>query len=214
MIYPTIKIAIIDDHLMVINGLKAMLAGAPDMDVIFECQDGNKLLEHLATLQPNVILMDIQLPDISGVELCKTISRKYPDVRVIALTSHDDSHYVRQMLRNGAAGYLLKNTDYNTLLKAIRDVNEGKQYLDNQIQQNLIHEAITGQRVSKYEIPLTKREVEVLKYIGEALSNQEIAEKLYISLRTVETHRFNITQKLGVKNTASLVKEAIKRGLA
>jgi DNA-binding NarL/FixJ family response regulator len=198
----------------VINGLKAMLAATPDIEVILDCQSGESLLERLAITEPDVLLMDIQLPDIPGTELCKTIARQYPSIRMIALTSHDDSHYVRHMLRNGAAGYLLKNTDFSTLVQAIRTVNDGKQYLDEQIAQNLIHEAITGQRVSKYEIPLTKREIEILKYIGETLSSQQIADHLHISLRTVETHRFNIIQKLGVKNTAGLVKEAIRRGLA
>ncbi|MGX5816583.1 response regulator [Chitinophaga lutea] len=211
---PTIHLAIVDDHLVVINGIKAMLSGANDIAVLFDCQDGQSLLEHLRLLQPDVLLMDIQLPDVSGVELCRTVLREYPHLRIIALTSHDDSHFVRQMLRNGAAGYLLKNTDYQTLLKAIRTVDAGQQYIDGQIQQNLVHEAITGQRISKYEIPLTKREQEILHLIGEALSSQQIADQLHISLRTVETHRSNIIQKLGVKNTAGLVKEAIRRGLA
>ena len=125
----------------------------------------------------------------------------------------DETHYVRQMLRNGASGYVLKNADQATLSKAINTVLAGKEFIDDGIKHKLIQESITGQRRSMFEVPLTKREKEILKLIAEENSNQEIADKLFLSLRTVETHRFNLTQKLEAKNTVALVKEAIKRGL-
>lgn len=208
-----LTIAITDDHLLVINGLKSMLKQMPEIELLFACINGNALLQELETAQPDVLLLDIQLPDIPGTELCRRITRQYPAVKVIALTSHDDAHYVRQILRNGASGYLLKNTDLPTLHKAILTVQEGGRFVDEQIQKNLVHEAITGQRLSNNDIPLTKREKEILALIAEELSSQEIANKLFISLRTAENHRFNITKKLNAKNTAALVKEAIKRGL-
>jgi DNA-binding NarL/FixJ family response regulator len=141
------------------------------------------------------------------------VHKQFPDIRVIAFSSFDDSRYVRQIMRNGAVGYVLKNADQQTLVQAIKTVMEGEEFLDESVKKILIQESISGQRRSVYEIPQTKREKEILKVIAEEYTNQQIAEKLYISLRTVETHRLNITQKLGVKNAAGLVKEAIKRGL-
>ena len=208
-----LTIAITDDHLLVINGLKAMVNQLPDIELIFAAADGSSLLQELEQRQPDVLLLDIQLPDIPGTELCRRIKKQYPAINIIALTSHDDANYVRQILRNGASGYLLKNTDLSTLHKALVTVYEGGRFIDEQIQKNLVHEAITGQRLSNNDIPLTKREKEILTLIGQELNSQEIADKLFISLRTAENHRFNIAKKLGAKNTAALVKEAIRRGL-
>lgn len=185
----------------------------PGIDIAFASTSGLALVDALALDQPDLIMMDIQLQDISGVELCRLIVKQYPQVKVMVLTSLDDAHYVRQLIRNGALGYVLKNTDHNTILEAVYKVMDGKQFLDEQIRQKLLHEAITGQRTSRYEIPLTNREKDVLRLIAAEYNNHEIADELYISLRTVEAHRFNIVQKLGVKNTAGLVKEALKRGL-
>ena len=121
--------------------------------------------------------------------------------------------YIKQIIRSGASGYLLKNADQQTILSAINSVMNGEENIDESIKKILIQESISGQRRSLFDIPLTKREKEILKLIANGNSNQEIADKLFISLRTVETHRFNLTQKLDVKNAAGLVKEAIKRGL-
>lgn len=208
-----IKLAITDDHLLVINGLKAMLAPYPHITIVYESNAATALMEALPTAQPDVLLLDIQMPDIDGLELCKQVHKNHPDIKIIALTNFMESHYIKQMLRNGASGYLLKNADEETLVAAIEQVCNGEQFLDPGIKQQLLHEMLTGQRSSGYEIPLTRREKEILKLIAEEHSNQQIAEKLFISLRTVETHRLNLTQKLAVKNTAGLVKEAIKRGL-
>lgn len=208
-----ISVAIADDHLIVVNGLKSMLAKRSELQILFDAANGEELLEALTIHQPHVLLLDIQMPGLSGVELCRKVHKAYPDVRIVILTSHDDSHLVRQMMRNGAAGYLLKNTGMTELLTAIESVMEGNQFIDDQINKNLVQEALTGQRTSRYEIPLTRREQEILRLIAGEASNQDIASQLSISLRTVETHRFNITHKLDVKNTAGLVKEAIKRGL-
>ncbi|MET6999976.1 response regulator transcription factor [Chitinophaga defluvii] len=209
-----IKLAITDDHLMVINGLKTMLAPYPHISVVYDTTCAGNLLQALSQVQPDVLLLDIQMPDMDGMELCKQVRKSYPAIRIIALTNFMESHYIKQMLRNGAMGYLLKNTDQATLLTAIEKVYAGEQYLDATLQRNMLTEMITGQKRTAYDIPLTRREKEILKLIAEEHSNQEIADMLYISLRTVETHRLNLTQKLAVKNTAGLVKEAIKRGLA
>ncbi|MCK7555328.1 response regulator transcription factor [Chitinophaga sedimenti] len=208
-----VRIFLADDHPIVIDGLRLRLGEVPGLEIVFAGTSGLALMETLQHTQPDLVLMDIQLQDVSGVELCRNIVKQFPQVKVMVLTSLDDAHYVRQLIRNGASGYLLKNTDHKTILEAIYKVMDGKQFLDEQIQQKLLHEAITGQRTSRYEIPLTNREKDVLRLIAAEYNNHEIAEELYISLRTVEAHRFNIVQKLGVKNTAGLVKEALKRGL-
>ncbi|HEY8915602.1 MAG TPA: response regulator transcription factor [Chitinophaga sp.] len=208
-----IKVAITDDHLLVINGIKTMLAPYAHISVVYETTDPGQLLNGLGTNPPHVLLLDIQMPGMDGMELCRQVQKAYPDIKVIAISSFMETHYIKQMLRNGAAGYLLKNTDPITLATAIEKVHAGEQFLDDSLKQSLLDEVLTGQKRNSYEIPLTRREKEILKLIAEEHSNQEIADMLFISLRTVETHRLNLTQKLAVKNTAGLVKEAIRRGL-
>jgi DNA-binding NarL/FixJ family response regulator len=208
-----LQLAIIDDHQVVINGLTAMFANHPDIAIVFTTTSSAALLEYIQQTPPDVILLDIQMPDISGIDLCKVIHKQHRDLKIIAFSSFDDTHYVKQILRNGASGYVLKNADLQTLVKAINTVINDKEFIDGNIQKLLLQESLTGQRRSLYEIPLTKREKEILKLIAEEFSNQEIADQLFLSLRTVETHRYNLTQKLEAKNTAALVKEAIKRGL-
>jgi DNA-binding NarL/FixJ family response regulator len=208
-----IRVAITDDHPLVINGLQTMLAEMPDVEVLFTALNGSALLEQLQQQQPDILLLDIVLPDTHGTELARQVLKQFRTVKIIALTNYDNSHLVRQMLRNGASGYLLKNTDMPTLATAIRKVNQGQQFIDPQLEEALVQEAITRQKSSKNEVPLTKRETEVLQLIAEELSSQEISERLSISPRTAEKHRSNIIQKLGIRNVAGLVKEAYRRGL-
>jgi DNA-binding NarL/FixJ family response regulator len=208
-----IKVGITDDHLLVINGLRAMLDKFAHISVIFSENTGDALLKRLKEDQPDVLFLDIQMPGSNGIDLCKQITRDYPDVKVIALTNFEESHYIKQMMRNGAQGYLLKNTDQNTLIEAIETVYKGQQYIDKYMQNALLNEMISGKKRNISEVFLTKRELEILELIAKEHTNQEIADKLFISLRTVQTHRLNITQKLDAKNTAALVKEAYKRGL-
>jgi DNA-binding NarL/FixJ family response regulator len=208
-----IRLAIVDDHAVVLDGLKTMLNAFENLEVVYTSQNGHQLLEHFQSDTPDVLLMDIQMPDINGIDLCKQIAKQHPSVKVIAFTSFDDSNYVKQIFRSGAKGYLLKNSDKQTIVKAVETVMHNEEYMDDAIKKILLQESITGQRRSIFEVPLTKREKEILKLIADGLSSQEIADSLFISLRTVETHRLNLNQKLDVKNTAGLVKEAIKRGL-
>jgi DNA-binding NarL/FixJ family response regulator len=209
----SIRLGITDDHLLVVNGIKAMLADSPQIEIVFAETNGKNLLNQLENIALDVLLLDINLPDISGIDLCRTISKAFPQIRIIALTSFGESHYIKQMIRNGAAGYVLKNTDQQTLLKAIELVYQGEQFLDPQVQRLLLQETLTGTKRSPIEVILTRRETEILALIAQECSNQEIADKLFISLRTVQTHRLNLSQKLNAKNTAALVKEAYKRGL-
>ena len=208
-----IRLAIVDDHAVVIDGLKTMLSSFSELEVVCTAQSGYDLLQRFQTEVPDVLLMDIQMPEINGIELCKEVLRLHPEIKVIAFSSFDDSGYVKQILRSGAKGYLLKNSDKNTIVKAIEAVMHGEEFIDETIKRILLQESITGHRRSIYEVPLTKREKEILKLIANGLSNQQIADTLFISVRTVETHRLNISQKLDVNNTAGLLKEAVKRGL-
>ncbi|GAA4442512.1 response regulator transcription factor [Ravibacter arvi] len=208
-----IEVAIVDDHAVVIDGLVAMLSSCDEIRIVYTTHNGRDLLEYLQANVPDVLLMDIQMPEIGGIELARLVLQRQPKVKIIAFSSFDDSGYVKSVMRKGAKGYLLKNSDKQTIIRAIGRVMSGEEFLDDAIKNIILQETITGRRRSIYEIPLTKREKELVKLIAEGHSSQEIADKLYISLRTVETHRLNIKQKMGVKNTAGLLKEAVKRGL-
>lgn len=208
-----IKVAIADDHLLIIGGLSSMLKKNKKFQLIFSATSGPELFLKLRETLPDVLFLDIQLPGLSGIEICKIVKQDYPSVRIIALTNHEESHFVKQMLRNGASGYLLKNTDGGRIAEAVEQVMQGGQYIDQVLQRAMLDELLSGKKKTTAGIMLTKREQEILGLIAQEYSNQEIADKLFISLRTVETHRLNISQKLNVKNTVGLVKEAYQRGL-
>ena len=208
-----ISLGIIDDHFVVIDGLKSMLEKQEGFHILIATQQHKELEEFLQNSNLDVLLMDIQMPGMNGVDLCRQLLKIKPGLRIIAFSSFDDSAYVKQLFRLGAKGYLLKNSDKETIIQAVHAVMDGENFIDETIKNILLQESITGQRRSIFEVPLTKREKEILKMIAEGLSSQEIADKLFLSLRTIDTHRFNINQKLDVKNTAGLVKEAIRRGL-
>lgn len=209
----TISLAIIDDHQVVVDGLKAMLAGSNDLEVVFTTTSAEELIKFVKTNPVDVILMDIQMPGMSGIDLCKAVIKENYSCKVIAFSSFDDTFYVHSIVRNGASGYILKNAPKEVVEKAVRTVAESGEFIDDNIKKQLLQEAASGQKRPVNEIPLTKREKEILKLVVDEHTNQEIADKLFISLRTVESHRLNLTQKLGVKNAAGLIKEAIKRGL-
>ena len=207
-----VKIAIADDHELIIQGLSLMLESVEWAQIVWKNTGGLQLLENLQRTQPDVLLLDIQMPACNGIDLCRDISKAMSDLKIIALTNFDESYYVKQMLRNGARGYLLKNTGQDTLVQALKEVCDGKIFLDAHLQHILL-EQLTTTRNKRTDTHLTRRETEILKLIANEKSNQEIADQLFISLRTVETHRLNLNQKLSAKNTAGLVKEAMKRGL-
>lgn len=208
-----IHIGIVDDHQVVINGLTDMLSTFEHLTVSVMATSGKELIESLEKGQPDVLIMDIQMPQMDGISLGKQIKKLYPKLKIIAFSSFDDSHYIKQIMRSSASGYLLKNAEKETLIEAINTVMDGGEYLDEHIRKILLQESITGQKRSMFEVPLTIREIEIIKMIVEGDTNQQIAEKLFISPRTVEKHRLNINQKLDVNNTAGLIREAFKRGL-
>ncbi len=210
-----IKVVITDDHPLAIGGIENMLRAHDHIQITGAYTSGAALLAGLVQEQPDVLLLDILMPDQSGQDLAEIISKKYPRVRMLALTSLDAPYYVRGMMRRGCSGYLLKNTDQETLIKAIEEVHQGREFIEPALREQMIYNTLKGKRSHPSPpIPvLTQREKEVLQLIIEEYTSQEIAEKLFLSLRTVEGHRLNLLQKLDAKNTVGLVKTALQMGL-
>lgn len=208
-----IRVAATDDHTMVLRGIETMLKNSTEVTVIATYSNCKETLDGIKKDVPNVLLLDINLPDGSGIEFCKTLHKDYPDLHIIALTNFNETAFVKNIIRNGAKGYLLKNTDKQELETAIKKVYKGEQYLQKSIQQKLLNESI-GNATRKPFIPkLTRREKEILTLIVGEFTTNEIAEKLFISIKTVETHRSHLIQKLEVRNTVGLVRIAIEKGL-
>jgi len=207
------KIAITDDHKMVLKGIKSMLKNTPEITVVGTYENAKETLINISKDQPDILLLDINLPDINGIDLSKQLLKKYTDLIIIALTSHDDITFVKRMLKNGVQGYLLKNTDKIELLHAFKTVLSGELYLQKDIHNRIINQTIKKKTYNQLKPNLTRREQEVLIAISEQLTTQEISEKLFISPKTVETHRMNIMSKLGAKNSVGIIKIAIEKEL-
>jgi len=208
-----IRIAIADDHPMIIKGLQNMLVNYPDIGLTGVYADGEALMEGLARQQPDVLLLDIQLPGHTGDELAPVILKKYPETAILMLTNLDSTLYVNKLLRQGVLGYLMKTTDEETLIRAVRTVHEGGEFLESTMQEKLRQMASRVGRELRSRAVLTPREKEILQLIADGYTGREIAAKLNIGFRTVENYRLNILLKLDVKNTAALIKKALKQGL-
>jgi DNA-binding NarL/FixJ family response regulator len=208
-----IKVAILDDQYIVLNGVQQMLQDHPEISLRGIYQNRDELISGLFADIPDVLLLDIRMPDAQGDSVAQYLSRYFPQIKLLALTNFDTLHYVKKMLRSGVLGYLLKNTDRATLLAAIRKVYQGEQYLEASIQAQLLNEFSQQKRNTDQVPSLTKREKEVLSLIVKQRSSQEIADQLFLSLRTVENHRYNLFQKLDVKNVAGLVTKSYELGL-
>lgn len=196
-----IKVFIVDDHFMVIEGLRALLQGAEDIDYVGHAMNAASCLAYLKKEQPDVILIDINLPDQSGIELSKHIKDNHPEINVLAISSFNQRSFIQDMLDNGAKGYVLKNVTQAELWQAIRAVAIGNTWVSAEVVQTLL------QRQPDKPV-ITRREKEVLECIAKGLTNPEIAEKLFVSITTIETHRKNLLHKLNANNTASLVRQA------
>jgi DNA-binding NarL/FixJ family response regulator len=207
-----INIYIVDDHQVVINGLISMLKTESDFNVAGFALHAEDALKYADCNPMDIALIDINLPNMDGVELCKQILKLQPSTKIIALSSFNEASFIKSMMQNGAKGYLLKNTSGEELIKAIKTVNQGQDYLSEDVQKTLISSSL-GKSQSSYIPKITRREKEVLSLITEEFTTKEIAEKLFISIATVETHRLHLLSKFGVKNTAGLVKVAIQKGL-
>jgi len=209
------RIVLADDHVMFRQGIKNILEGAEDLEVVGEAGDGLKLLELLKKVAPDMVILDISMPNLRGLEATKEIKMISPDVKVLILTMHKDKEYVYYAISAGAEGYLLKEDADTELFAAVEKIRQGEHYISPLLSGQLTHELIQASHKGQATSPsdtLTTREREVLKLIAEGISNKEIADLLYISIRTVEHHRASIMQKLNIKQTANLVKYAIRKG--
>jgi DNA-binding NarL/FixJ family response regulator len=203
------RVYIVDDHLVVIEGIFALLQSEKDFEMAGYASNATNCLQYFTNHTADVILMDISLPDMNGIDLCKLIKKKYPGIMVLALSTFNQGSYIRKMMESGASGYLLKNAGKQEIIEAIKLVIKGKTYLSFDAGQSLK----PGTQQQNAIPPLTKREKEVLSYIAEGLTNTQIAEKLFISIDTVDTHRKNLHTKLNVKNTAMLIRFAVENNL-
>lgn len=198
-----IKVFIVDDHYMVIEGIRSLLQNEKKIEWMGHAMNAESCLAFLKQQQPDVILMDINLPDKSGIDLCKEVKEKYPAVFIIGLSTFNQQSFIHKMMQNGASGYVLKNASERELTEAIETVMKGKTYFSEEAARVLRKEEATG-------IVITRREKEVLALIADGLTNNEIAKKLFISVTTVDTHRKNLLVKLHAKNVASLISIAIR----
>ncbi len=207
-----IRLIIADDHQIVLDGLKMVLKDQNDVEVLATFGDGEEVMQYLRTNREgvDVAILDIEMPHLNGIETTKKIKKNYPDVRVLVLTMYKKEGFISRILEAGADGYLLKNCGGEELLKAIRTVNTGENYLSNEVSRVIISSYKNPSQSQKTR--LTRRETEVIKLIGAGKSAREISEALFIQSSTVETHRRNIIDKLGVANTLELVRYAVENG--
>lgn len=208
-----IKVILVDDHQLIRMGIKALLNSESDIEVIGEVNSAKDVFQTIDKKKPDLILMDISLDDGDGILLTKDITKKYKDVKVIMLSMHVKEDFIQRSLKAGAAGYILKDSPKEELIKAIKEVARGGKYFASEVSQLMVSSYVTkaGDFTDKKRKTsgLTNREIEIIRLLSDGLSNQKIAELLGISHRTVDTHRTNIMQKVKVKNVAELVKYAI-----
>jgi len=200
-----IKIIIVEDHPLVIDGLTNVLSSHENFAVLKSCFNAKELLTALEIELPNVILMDIRLPDIDGITLCKMVKKKHPEIEIIALTTFNHRYYIQAMIESGAKGYVLKNASPEEIIESIIYVNEGVEFFTDEVKSQI-------KSSKKNPIYISKREREILRFIAEGFTNKEIAEKLFISHLTVDSHRKNLILKFQASNTASLIHMAHDNG--
>lgn len=209
------KIIVVDEHKILREGLSTLIAKQPDMEIVGEARDGREALRLVDKLSPDLILMDVTMPNLNGIEATRKIKSKNPNIEIIALSLHSDRRYVLGMIDAGASGYLLKECAFDELVRAINTVMSRKKYLSPGISDILIEEYVKKNTQEKPTIyaKLTPREREILQLIAEGKNTKEIAGYLFISIKTVETHRRHIKKKLRVDSVAELTKIAIREGL-
>lgn len=212
----SISVSIIDDHPLATTGIVNMLKEFEDIKICGIYHTAPALLEDIATRQPEILLMDIMLKEYSGKDLAPQLKKEFPELKIIALTSLDAPASVSGMMRRGCSGYLLKDTDQYTLYNAILAVHKGAEFIEPSLKETMVQNLFNFSKSNSNDrsMPeITMREKEIIQLIADELTTQEIADKLFISFRTVENHRYSLMQKLVVKNTAGLIKVAIQLGL-
>lgn len=212
-----IKIMLVDDHQIIVDGIRSLLSDVINIAIVAQANSGREALAILEKTSVDIVLMDIEMPLLNGADATLLITTRYPDIKVIALSSYDEKSIIKKMLNAGAKGYILKNINKEILMEAIDTVAKGKTYFSSEITITLATSSaadiITQEKQTSSINLLSSREIEILKHVVDGLSNTEIAGKLFISAKTVDTHRSNIMQKLHIHNVVGLVKYAIKSGL-
>jgi DNA-binding NarL/FixJ family response regulator len=211
-----VRIVLADDHTILREGLRSLLSADPNFDIVGEADDGRKAVRWVEKLGPDLLLMDLSMPRMSGMDAISEIKKRYPETKIIALTVHKTEEYLLTTLQAGVDGYVLKDATHDELVLAIHNVMAGKRYLSPGISEKVIEGYLEGKEdslsVSSWQ-KLSQREREVLKLIAEGYKNKEIAEDLCISLKTVEKHRANLMKKLDLHNAAGLTVYAVERGI-
>ncbi|MBN2681764.1 MAG: response regulator transcription factor [Bacteroidales bacterium] len=213
-----IRVVLVDDHQVVRDGLKISLLSSNEIEVVGEASSGEKLLKLLEKLKTDIVLLDISLPEQSGIEITEILKKQFPRIKVIIFTAHTNEEFIFESLKAGAKGFLTKEADKEDIINSIKDVHEGKSFLSDTISNTLLIDYIAKEkdpasRAAQKLEDLTQREMEILKLIVEGYANKDIADRLFISIRTVETHRTNIMHKLEMNSIIDLVKFAIKKKL-
>jgi len=209
-----LRILLADDHVLVRQGLRALIDAQPDMEIVGEADDGEAALAGARDLSPDIVVMDLTMPRMGGIRASELLKQDQPDVKVLALTAHEDGSYIRQVLGVGVSGYLLKRAAADELIHALRTVARGGVYLDPSLAGQVLGGLIRrpAERAGRGEDPLSEREGEVLRLIARGLSNKEIAAKLDVSIKTIETYKARGMEKLGLKSRAGIVSHAVQQG--
>lgn len=209
-----IKIMIVEDHTIVREGIRELLARNPSFEVVGEAEDGMEAIKLAPKVMPDIILMDISMPNLDGLSATKEIKKRYPNFKVLILTIHDSEEYIYQILKYGADGYVLKEAAYDELVSAIEAVMRGKKFLSPSISGEVINRYVRQPRPQKNPLDtLTQKEREILTLIAEGYKNKEMADKLFVSVKTIEFHRLNLMKKLDIHNQAALIRFAIRSGM-
>ena len=211
----TIKLLIADDHKLIRDGLTALIARCPDIDVVGEAGEGRTALQLVRELNPDIVIMDVSMPELNGYEATRQIVNEFPNVKVLALSMYSDRRFVIEMLKAGASGYMLKDCAFEELIKAIKAVVSGRTYLNPSITKDFVDDYIThSKNKAESELSLlSDREREVLQLLSEGHSTKEIASRISLSAKTIETHRKRIMDKLDLRSIAQLTKFAVREGL-
>ena len=205
---------IADDHAMFVDGLESLLKNEKNIVVIEKCYTGNEVFDKLKTVKPDVLLLDINLPELNGIEVASRMNKTHPQIKIVALSMYNEESFVSEILKAGAMGYILKNTGRAELVKAIETVSTGQTYFSKEVTETIMGSILKKTPTKKGNNFLTpkisRREKEVLELIVREYTTQEIADKLFISLKTVESHRSSLISKLNVRNTAGLVRATLE----
>ncbi len=205
-----IKIYLVDDHQMLLDGLKAIISSEKDFEIVGECTLPLLAFEQIQLLKPDIVLTDINMPELSGVDLVRKLKPRMNDTKFIALSMYGERSYIKDMLQAGVKGYILKNTGREELVRAIKTVYEGNEFFSEEVENVIESNPVNDEKINT--INLTEREVDIIDCIAKEMTNAQIAEALFISERTVETHRKNIFRKTGIKGVVGLVKFALDKG--